>query len=286
MRSLFLSFLFVFPGFVFCQNNSFDDELKLANHLLNGDNNDEAIYHLKKTLIAYPGNQEKDTLNFLLGYAYYQQRQLEESTKYFLNVSPESASYMKARFTSIYNSLYNQNYSEANNLLNGLNTNNKLHSEYMAMQKAGLTLLNKNYEAYPNSSKEFSYSYFPVEKEQKELDIYYQDLISFKPKSMALAGVMSTVIPGTGKMYAGKLGEGVSAMLVVSILGAMTVENYVKRGLTNYKTITFGSLFTVFYLGNIYGSMVSVKVYRDEFYKTYERKILVNLHIPLRNIFY
>jgi hypothetical protein len=182
--------------------------------------------------------------------------------------------------------LYNGHYAESESLLADLIPKNDLQSQYKTMQKAGLSLLEKDYDSYSDLSKEFTYNYFQIEKEQTELDKYYQELMAFKPKSMAVAGLLSTVIPGTGKMYAGKLGEGMSAFLIVSILGAITAENYIKSGIKNYKTITFGSLLGVFYLGNIYGSMVSVKVYREEFYKSYERKILVNLHIPLRNIFY
>ena len=288
MRSLLLFFLLIFNGSLISgQVFSFDDDLKLANHLLNSNNNEEAIYHLKNTLVKFSTTEKnKDTLNFLLGYAYYQQRQLAESNYYFLKVSDESASYAQARFTSIYNNLYTQDYAHASESLSQLQVRNNLHSEYKAMQNAGLALLKKDFYTYKVSSKEFTYTYFQVEKEQKELDKYYEDLINFKPKSMAVAGLLSTVIPGTGKMYAGKLGEGMSAFLIVSILGGITAENFIKNGINDYKTIAFGSLFSIFYIGNIYGSVVNVKVYRDEFYKTYERKILVNLHIPLRNIFY
>ncbi len=287
MKNILILFFCILPNLLYSQEFSFDEELKLANHLINSNNNKEAIYHLEKILTKFdsnPGNS--DTLNFLLGYAYYQQKEFAKSNNYLLKVSEKSASYNKARFTSIYNYLYTQQYSEADKTLDLFKPKSSLLSEYQAMQSAGLSLLKKKYDVYPELSKKFTYNHFSIQKEQNELDSYYKYLLDFKPKSMALAGLFSTVVPGTGKMYAGKVGEGMSAFLIVSILGAITAENYFKNGINDFKTITFGSLLSVFYLGNIYGSIVSVKVYREEFYKTYERKILVNIHIPLRNIFY
>jgi len=69
------------------------------------------------------------------------------------------------------------------------------------------------------------------------------------------------------------------------MLGAITYENYRKEGFRNYKTITFGSLLTVFYAANIYGSVYSVKIYREEFNQQLHHAVLFNMHIPIRTVF-
>lgn len=96
---------------------------------------------------------------------------------------------------------------------------------------------------------------------------------------------LSAIVPGLGKIYAGRLGEGVSAFLITTTMGLVAVENYIKDGWKDPKTIIFGSLFSVFYIGNIWGSTLSVKLINDEFNKEVNEQILFNLRVPLRIIF-
>ena len=72
---------------------------------------------------------------------------------------------------------------------------------------------------------------------------------------------------------------------MVGSFAAITAENWYKRGFTNWKTILFGSIGTIFYIGNIYGSVASVNVYYDEFNEKQNARILYHIHIPLRSIF-
>ena len=150
---------------------------------------------------------------------------------------------------------------------------------------AGMSLLQKDYSIYGTYSNRHSSVNFALVNEKDVLDDVYKRTLRFNQKSMILAGLMSAIIPGSGKMYAGKVGEGVSSFLSIGVLAALTLENYYKAGPKNFKTIAFGSAFTIFYLGNIYGSIISIKVYRNEFNKIGENKILFNLQIPLRTVF-
>ena len=101
----------------------------------------------------------------------------------------------------------------------------------------------------------------------------YEKMKDFKPKSMVFAGVLSAMVPGLGKIYAGKTGEGIAAFFTVGTTGLLACENYRKSGWRNYKTIIFSSLFTIFYGGNILGSYYSVKRRRDEFYYKIDKDI-------------
>ena len=113
-----------------------------------------------------------------------------------------------------------------------------------------------------------------------------------KKKSPALAGLMSAVIPGTGKIYAGYKGQGLAAMITVGILGVSAAESYFrpfdrsgKKGYKSPEFIAFGSLFTIFYVGNLWGSVLSVKLAREHELREINDEILFDMHIPLRRIF-
>jgi tetratricopeptide (TPR) repeat protein len=71
-------------------------------------------------------------------------------------------------------------------------------------------------------------------------------------KSPLLAGVMSTLVPGSGHIYAGHYGDGITSLLLNGLFMAGTVvavrqENYAVAGIV-------GVIGLPFYFGNIYGA--------------------------------
>jgi hypothetical protein len=96
---------------------------------------------------------------------------------------------------------------------------------------------------------------------------------------------MSAIIPGSGKLYAGKTGEGIATMIATTGLGLITWENLRKLGFNHAKTIVFGTFFAATYISNIYGSVISVKIIENEYQDVIHNQILFQLHIPLRNFF-
>jgi hypothetical protein len=106
-----------------------------------------------------------------------------------------------------------------------------------------------------------------------------------KSKSPLIAGLLSGIIPGAGKFYAGKKGDAISAFLSTAGLGLVTWENFRKSGLNSFKTIAFGSVLAVTYIANIYGSAFTVRILETEYKENVKSTILFDLHIPLRSTF-
>ncbi len=107
------------------------------------------------------------------------------------------------------------------------------------------------------------------------------ELPDYKEISPWLAGAMSAVIPGSGKIYAGDLRSGVSTFLIVGALGAMAAESWAKLGVKDWRTITLSSLFGLFYTANIYGSALSVSVTKQTYEDAQKATLLFDLRIPL-----
>lgn len=78
--------------------------------------------------------------------------------------------------------------------------------------------------------------------------------------------------------------EGISSFLCVGTLAAFTAECYAKKGASDWRTILFGSLASLFYIGNVYGSYLSVGIYNETLFNAQNSTILFNLHIPVRNL--
>lgn len=226
-----------------------------------------------------------DTLNYLSGIISYRQKELLNSSGSLFKISATSPNYTFSRFLGAYELAHLGYYSKSISVLQNLKLSDSSEIGLQQLQLRSIKLLTDDLCEFEVLATEKIRTNYKLAEYEKKLSDLYENRKSFNPKSPVVAGLMSAAIPGSGKMYAGKIGEGVTMLLGLGILGAITYENYVKAGINNYKTITFGSLFTVFYISNIYGSVFSVKVYRDEYYKSLHNAILFNMHIPIREFY-
>ena len=254
-----------------------------------GDDYDFAIYLIDNDLkldalqlVSRPCYRQSDTLDFLRGWAHYNLKQLETANSYLLAVPQQSAFYEKSLFYSTAVSAHLGDYSSP---LGRLQEYNGPYTELRDVQLAGLALLRGEKGAFKAASEGFGYSDFALESAERTLCDIYNERYEKRAKSPLLAAAASAVIPGAGKIYAGKIGEGVSAFLITGALGAITAEHWVKDGASNWKTIIPGLLTTVFYIGNIYGGYMSVSIYNSNLKNAQDTAVLYNIHIPLRTVF-
>ncbi|HTA84327.1 MAG TPA: hypothetical protein VK783_15390 [Bacteroidia bacterium] len=91
--------------------------------------------------------------------------------------------------------------------------------------------------------------------------------------SALLAGIYSTILPGMGKLYLGYKEEALSAFIENIALGAQAAESYYKVGPKSVRFIVTGSLFGLFYGGNIWGSVALAKKQKRDHRKQIEYEI-------------
>lgn len=96
---------------------------------------------------------------------------------------------------------------------------------------------------------------------------------------------MSAVVPGSGKFYAGYRGQALSSMFPTLIFAASAAEAYHRAGPKSFQFIAAASIFSIFYVGNIWGSVLSVKTFYEIRNNEIRNNIMLDLHIPLRRIF-
>lgn len=224
-----------------------------------------------------------DTLTFLRGWAAYNSKDLDAATHYFSQVDATSPLYDKTLFYNVATLAHLQRYEEADALLESYSSD-----EYMPvrqLQRAGLRLLKGDQEGYSSVAKTLTGSNYATAEAEQVLAEIYHDRYEKCQKSPVLAAVMSTVVPGLGKIYAGNLGEGLSSLLTVGSFAAVTAECWAKQGFGDWRTITFGAIGLLFYIGNIYGSYFSVQHLNNYINDAQTTAILYNIHIPLRSVF-
>lgn len=90
------------------------------------------------------------------------------------------------------------------------------------------------------------------------------EAVRLRRKSGWQAGIYSAVIPGLGKVYCRRRTEALHSFTTVAIFGWQAYDGFHRGGSGSVKGWIFGSLGTIFYLGNIYGSVVAADIYNEE----------------------
>ena len=108
------------------------------------------------------------------------------------------------------------------------------------------------------SSKGFIVSPFD-ETEKTTIEKFYDRKQNPHYKSPLLAAVFSSIIPGSGKVYADKLGDGIFAFLTTGVFTFLAYDNF--KADHKFRGWLFGGLAGLFYAGNIYGSAAAAQIF-------------------------
>ncbi len=230
---------------------------------------------------------QKDTLNFVIGISNFQRKRFEQSARYLSYVSDSSAFFIKSYFYKAISFTELKDYKKAYGVLNeydflslGENFNGlKIH------EQTGIALLMRDYAAFDTLITNFNATDTLLQSEHALQMSYAKKLQSLKRRSPVVAGGLSAIIPGLGLVYSGNNGQALSSFIRVTALGALSIESLSKLGPASPQFIAFASLFSFFYIGNIWGSALSVQIRQNEQTKELDHNIMVGLHIPVDKLF-
>ncbi len=119
------------------------------------------------------------------------------------------------------------------------------------------SLLKKSFDLInnPNLSKEF----LPY-----ELEIHFNEYTFVNKKKEWIAGALSTVIPGLGKLYIGRPNSFVGSFISNVFYGITAFESINKLGIKNAYSLISTGAFGGFYLSNIIGVVHDLKRIKNE----------------------
>jgi hypothetical protein len=104
------------------------------------------------------------------------------------------------------------------------------------------------------------------------LSVLHQDFYNERFKRPGLAAVMSTVVPGSGKVYAGRWKDGLFSVLLLGTSAWQAWRLIDKKGIENPFSIFFTGMSVGFYMGNIYGSHKAANEYNSRIYEEYNER--------------
>ena len=80
-------------------------------------------------------------------------------------------------------------------------------------------------------------------------------------KSPLLTGFLSAALPGSGRVYVGRPNDALLTVFLLGVLGWGAYDGFSDNGISSRKGWTLGTLGGIFYLGNVYGSVVAAQTH-------------------------
>lgn len=203
--------------------------------------NEQAIQDFELLLRSRPQSQFASRAYYQIGATYFLMDQFGESVQFLREVLPhitDAQQHAEAEQLIGLSYLMQKQWSKADEI-------------FKTLQESGVISVREKASVYQS---------------------YAEAGMQLPTRSPFLAGVLSTVVPGAGRVYTGRLGDALTSLVTIGLAGWQAYDGFQRDGLSSVKGWTFGTLCSVFYVGNIYGSVVSARVYNqnieDEFLAT------------------
>lgn len=249
------------------------------NHLSRQERHEEAIRMLRFEQNAFSA----DSFQFLLGREYHHLQMIDSAASCFSRVNKNSGLYAGSRIIMSLGKLYRNQLKEAGTILDDRSVDS--HAELRKLMRAAAALLGREFDVFDSLAAGFSYDHYSVSSEQRSLVSLRSRLGETKKKSPAAAAVLSAVVPGLGKFYAGRKGAGLATLLANTILAGMAAETLYRGGAESPQFIGAAVVFGVFYAGNIVGSHYSVRQQQRTETGKINNEILATVHLPVHRLF-
>ncbi|MFC2135694.1 hypothetical protein ACFLTH_13850 [Bacteroidota bacterium] len=115
---------------------------------------------------------------------------------------------------------------------------------------------------------------FSKEDKSEVLSIYLKKKFP-DYKSPEMAAIFSAIVPGAGKIYTGRLEDGITALIATGILTFLAYDNL--KADHDFRGWLFAGLAALSYAGNIYGAAASAQQYNAGIRFNFENEVRVYL---------
>ena len=247
--------LLLLPDNLYSQNGgtSFfapDNRLAFGNSLFKEQDYLRAIDEYRSYLIT----DYNDTLVFKIAYAYQTMGYYNQAEDYFKSLFFNSHFYNESR-----SEYYLTNFLKLDNPAFRTLVNEK---RFMTNENQDYVNSLNNVTYFFDDVKLPDSSDFVAPFEQKfknDMAEFYYKKMNPGNKSVTKGIVLSSILPGAGKIYAGEITDGITAFLVTGIFSFLAYDNF--RADHDFRAWLFTGLAAYFYAGNIYGTAAAVQQY-------------------------
>ncbi len=220
--------------------------------------------------------QWNDSLQFKIATSYYQMNNFDRAYIEFQKIPLNSSIYEQSKFEKFRALFKSGKYLFLCGKIEKDMTNTSSNSLELLRLRNSTLLLENN--LLP--SKNDFISVFGKDDKNK-VSNFYSWKLNPPYKSPTKAAIMSAIIPGSGKIYANEVGDGITAFLLTGLFTYLAVDKFQNN--QNSSAWLYTSIAAFFYAGNVYGSATAVQNYNAGIKFNFESE--VKLFINERNQF-
>jgi hypothetical protein len=280
-RTALLFILFIAFSFSKAQSNF---NIDFYQNLVNQKENNLALLYLNKCELVTENLSILDSIYFYKGKTHFNTKQFKESVFSFNKISGNSTFYIQSKMYLSIGLLYlDSSEKYINNELKPIK-GDSIFNQIKTITMASVALLNNNLLAYDSLILQLKDSLYYFSNLQVSL-IKWRKKSTIKTKNPLIAAGLATIVPGLGKVYGGKPYDGLSTFLTHVPLGLLVWESYYNVSVNSARFITFASITSLFYAGNILASYHYVYKNRKEEKIDRKNEILLQCNIMLRNYY-
>ncbi|MBI5729583.1 MAG: hypothetical protein HY963_00445 [Ignavibacteriales bacterium] len=224
----------------------------------------------------YLKNESNDTIVFRLANSYFKIGRFAEAADNFKGLFFGSQFSEETRLL-FYESIFFQNdYKSLRKLAEGkIYSSSKYANEIERLKYTSYFLDNS---VLPDEN--IVLKYFPDSVQSQMINFYQQKKIP-QHKSLTTAAILSTLMPGAGKIYTGEIGDGITSFIATALTTYLAITNF--NADHQFRGWLFSGLAAFFYAGNIYGSASSAQIYNAKIQFNFDKE--VKLFFEQRNYF-
>ena len=246
--------------------------LKFADYLYQDGDYLRSAGEYQRYLFYSPKNA--NSLIYKIGLCYRRAGDTEKAISFFQKINENNlhfdASYQIA-YSYFITGQYDASIQSLDNTLNKINNPDEVDR---------LQVLKAFNFAYKRQWKETERLLTPLNSEDENLKnlafrlkTILKEVENLPRKNPALAAFFSTIMPGSGKIYCKEYGDGIYSLIIIGITAYSAFSGFHENGINSIRGWLFGGMSMTFYIGNIYGSIMSAKIYNNQL----ETGILKNL---------
>jgi TM2 domain-containing membrane protein YozV len=278
MKFLFLFFLLCLTTVQFAQTgnvdfNSPENIKKFADYLFCDKDYLRAALEYERLKNIY----KSDTIDFKIALSYSYIKDYYTAIQKFSGIINSSLYFDKAKLEVMKINFLSNDFT-------GLRSyyKNSFKSEVDKYQNEGEKLFNFSYLFTDDELPPKDEFILPFDIYEKEIISSFYDRKRDPPyKSGTLAGIMSAIIPGSGKIYVGETGDGIVAFITTTLFAFIAYDNFRAGHITRAWIWTGVAAF--FYAGNVYGSVAAAQVHNAKI--TFEFNDGLNVYLNKNNYY-
>ena len=255
--------------------------ISYADHLLDTKEYRSALREYQRALYISKNSEIKNNLTIQIAYCYWKLDSISQAIEIYQNSLNEISDKKIKNTINVQLAII---YLKENQIDSSLRTIKKItindlneeDKNMILLIEAGIYLLKNNFQ---HAISLLQLHNLEENTKTKTLLNLIKNKKQKTKKNVYLSTLLSTLIPGSGKMYLNNYGDGIYSFIYTGLTTYMALNSINNENKFSVKSFIYGGLSLTLYAGNIYGTYIATKHYNKSLYIDLYNNIIDTLEI-------